>query len=1338
LGPLTPPQQTDRDLNTKCSEECRNKHKAKSLFVSSEYKEALYDMINLTIDMERFQRELSISDTALLYGLQNELYHSFEEFVQYCLSEEEAAEAAEAAEAEAEIESAEEAEEEDLKKTGTDIEKLEKYIHNLRVAVLQEKQAVRAVIEEKAHIEFKEEEEEEEEVEEAIQYIDNLLDEAQRIAAEAEAQRIAAEAEAQRIAAEAEAQRIAAEAEAEAEAQRIADEEAALAEAEAQRIADEADAKAKMEHEALNPRKKQKFPGGGSKLIKGGICSDQMMSNNVEYILEASQKLARCINIHEKYHDFFSSARENIPLIIDVCNDDDLFNTNMPITTPGMSRDLNTLLEEMYENKQCNEWFPTSKTFYHMLQKCPQQLANCMMFKYEQVYLNGNSVFYDKLYKNPVEDERIPFIVGIQGDNDDEESSGVASSGGASSSASQIKYYICIGSDFLPLQKFYKKSDMRIGSQDAPSNNGLKLPLCSDPLRTDNLVNTSGESVPIRIYGRQSEETEPISPHSAFTIAQFMDPAGGPAISPYNLNTSPIFERRELFEECDIGLSDRTQNPIYFAFAQMLLHPNASFARYFTNLAIDLFNKTFFELFGSTSRIVRPADDGAVELFQVIDSFVRFVDGKLLNETTFHEFFDTLKSTQSTQPPLLLLQESLGGNNDFGISSTKDPYRYCQLEIQIATAKPRRVNIHMNDFSVSSIANSVNFFREGKPISNQQSHDRLVALAEAIYAGIVQGSLPEDLKGTKGYNRLISLIITSFKARGDGNQVALLALITAAVDRLLASLDPSVVGISAVLRALKILVSKIFTNDKNTVVQSLILEKDVIKAGGGCRTDGITLDDYRRADDPTKRFICCLFPKLTEKMLIDGNPPSAEDLNAHDFSELETLKVLLVSMPKGNPADMIYASVNHILESLEKQPTLPPLSSSSSKEQNSRIGRLTSDSPQSYFAFKKQFSDPLLRSDIDLKILHEELFKAKNVYDVLSGHTVEILQQLEHILRRDIQKLRLIIPPSKLGKLTPANFELIQMNIQRHMQGKKLEVLNEAIEKAEDIFHLPPDCVQRIEDMINLQSEVQTELIKLDTAFTMAQKQREASIRTLPPRSSKQGLSFREESEAKLQRKETLEQEEAALQISFDEAKQSREEFEQRLKDVLVAKQKRVGLMKQIKDFKSVTPKNKNQVETLKNSLETCLEEIAQEKDIKKELREKKKEEAIANAHLKSIQTKKVKLEIKTEAERLAVTQTPTQVVENIFTSIVKTVTGSSAFNILKQTISRVSSVTFGGGQRTALNNRHRIYTKKRITRKKRRQPNRKTKTKSSNQRRITSKMASARRYHKRGYTHKK
>jgi hypothetical protein len=1265
-------------------------------------------MINLTIDMERFQRELSISDTALLYGLQNELYHYFKRFISDDLSEEAAVE-------------------EDLKKTGTDIEK---YIHNLRVAVLQEKQAVRAVIEEKAHIEFKEEEEEKAEVKEAIQYIDNLL----------------AEAEAQRIAAEAEAQRIAAEAEAEAEAQRIADEEAALAEAEAQRIADEADAKAKMEHEALNPRKKQKFPGGGSKLIKGGICSDQMMSNNVEYILEASQKLARCINIHEKYHDFFSSARENIPLIIDVCNDDDLFNTNMPITTPGMSRDLNTLLEEMYENKQCNEWFPTSKTFYHMLQKCPQQLANCMMFKYEQVYLNGNSVFYDKLYKNPVEDERIPFIVGIQGDNDDEESSGVASSGGASSSASQIKYYICIGSDFLPLQKFYKKSDMRIGSQDAPSNNGLKLPLCSDPLRTDNLVNTSGESVPIRIYGRQSEETEPISPHSAFTIAQFMDPAGGPAISPYNLNTSPIFERRELFEECDIGLSDRTQNPIYFAFAQMLLHPNASFARYFTNLAIDLFNKTFFELFGSTSRIVRPADDGAVELSQVIDSFVRFVDGKPLNETTFHEFFDTLKSTQPTQPtqpPLLLLQESLGGNNDFGMSSTKDPYRYCQLEIQIATAKPRRVNIHMNDFSVSSIANSVNFFREGKPISNQQSHDRLVALAEAIYAGIVQGSLPEDLKGTIGYNRLISLIITSFKARGDGNQVALLALITAAVDRLLASLDPSVVGtsavgISAVLRALKILVSKIFTNDKNTVVQSLILEKDVIKAGGGCRTDGITLDDYRRADDPTKRFICCLFPKLTEKMLIDGNPPSAEDLNAHDFSELETLKVLLVSMPKGNPADMIYASVNHILESLEKQPTLPPLSSSSSKEQNSRIGRLTSDSPQSYFAFKKQFSDPLLRSDIDLKILHEELFKAKNVYDVLSGHTVEILQQLEHILRRDIQKLRLIIPPSKLGKLTPANFELIQMNIQRHMQGKKLEVLNEAIEKAEDIFHLPPDCVQRIEDMINLQSEVQTELIKLDTAFTMAQKQREASIRTLPPRSSKQGLSFREESEAKLQRKETLEQEEAALQISFDEAKQSREEFEQRLKDVLVAKQKRVGLMKQIKDFKSVTPKNKNQVETLKNSLETCLEEIAQEKDIKKELREKKKEEAIANAHLKSIQTKKVKLEIKTEAERLAVTQTPTQVVENIFTSIVKTVTGSSAFNILKQTISRVSSVTFGGGQRTALNNRHRIYTKKRITRKKRRQPNRKTKTKSSNQRRITSKMASARRYHKRGYTHKK
>ena len=144
---------------------------------------------------------------------------------------------------------------------------------------------------------------------------------------------------------------------------------------------------------------------------------------------------------------------------------------------------------------------------------------------------------------------------------------------------------------------------------------------------------------------------------------------------------------------------------------------------------------------------------------------------------------------------------------------------------------------------------------------------------------------------------MLSLIITSFKARGDGNQVALLAIITAAVDTLIASIntliaslnnDPSVIDRRPVLKALKILVSKIFTNDKNTVVQSLILEKHVVKAGGGCQMDNITMADYRVADEDKKLLICFYYSSLTEKYLELGRVPAPEEIDDSYFSYPET------------------------------------------------------------------------------------------------------------------------------------------------------------------------------------------------------------------------------------------------------------------------------------------------------------------------------------------------------------------------------------------------------------------------------------------------------------------
>jgi len=1134
------------------------------------------------------------------------------------------------------------------------------------------------------------------------------------------------------------------------------------------------------------PSKKPKHEplGGGSKFIKGGICSDPGFSpspNTVDYIMRNSLYLADSMTEKEIRHDF-AGSRENIGDITGVCSEYASLRVNNPIVhSAPINPELNDLLRSLSGNTSSGEWSATSQIFSHMLDKCPEELANCMMFKYEKVYKSGPLFYYDAASKFPVEDERIPFIVGFQGGEleDSEEASG--------SSVAPTTYYIIIGSNFLKLEKYYGV-DILIGSVDAPSNNSLKIPLYLDPIIYEN-------DTPI--YSAQ--QNTGINPHNVVTIASNLDPSVSPPTFPHNFNTDAIFERHTLFEECDIGLSDRTQNPIYFAFAQMLLHPNASFARYFTNLAIDLFNKTFFELFGSTSRIVRPTDDGAVELFQGIDDFVDSVDfGENKGQQSFHAFMNGLGKTTYDQTKHGLLftssEDSLVNITIDDFSQQEVPtaisgqYKFCNLLVGNKSGKPTSIFIGFDDFSVSNVANTVNEIRVGNVSTIPGSpKSRLLALANVIYDGIDQVRLPAELRGPGNKNKMLSLIITSFKARGDGNQVALLALITAAVDTLIASIntliasinnDPSVIDRRPVLKALKILVSKIFTNDKNTVVQSLILEKHVVKAGGGCQMDNITMADYRVADDDKKLLICFYYSRLTEKYLELGRVPAPEEIDDSYFSYPETLKVLFVSTPKGNPETMMKKSIIHMMESFVSQytPSERSLASSTTQSIDVMIQTLKDDlqpaagasssskapvvsferdvknlverlkNASQGFYFKQKFVDSL-RKEPQLEGLYKKLFKAKSVYDVLSGHTVGMLDELGDILRDDIAILKKLVPPQKIGNLSRANFERIQRHILEHIEGKKIEVVLEAIRHSEDIFHLPKTCISTITSMIDIQTEVQTNLLELEKRLEAAIEAREKSKRVLPSRSSKP-LSFTEVDLAAADKLDDLQQKIYEIEEEKKRLDEENKSLNDQLSEIEKAKANRAKLLSEIKEF-NTKQKGKQvakdaaaaatKLQTLKaqavKAKQDALQEKETEKQLKVELRANQRElKKIGEDQAKTV----AKIKIKELGTKASASQSSTgDFGIGVFKRVVDAVRTSTLFSSIHSLLPRISA-TFGGSQRTALNNRHRIYTKKRITRKKRRQPNRKTKTKSSNQRRITSKMASARRYHKRGYTHKK
>jgi hypothetical protein len=98
--------------------------------------------------------------------------------------------------------------------------------------------------------------------------------------------------------------------------------------------------------------------------------------------------------------------------------------------------------------------------------------------------------------------------------------------------------------------------------------------------------------------------------------------------------------------------------------------------------------------------------------------------------------------------------------------------------------------------------------------------------------------------------------------------------------------------------------------------------------------DNITMADYRVADDDKKLLICFYYSRLTEKYLELGRVPAPEEIDDSYFSYPETLKVLFVSTPKGNPETMMKKSIIHMMESFVSQYTPSERSSASSTTQS--------------------------------------------------------------------------------------------------------------------------------------------------------------------------------------------------------------------------------------------------------------------------------------------------------------------------------------------------------------------------------------------------------------------
>ena len=909
----------------------------------------------------------------------------------------------------------------------------------------------------------------------------------------------------------------------------------------------------------------------------------------MEYTLDKSLNMAFALQKNELNHDFKKLKPPSLKELRE------LFGT---IRNPRFNYH-EELLKSILNDSDPDEWHATSETFKYLIRECPEELANWTIFKYEKIGTDGTNFFYldhTGAHKEEVHSSLYPFIIGLSGDRDEDTSNSAtsaasaasAASGSASGSASEssgkmdmsvlptgvlvdndVVYYLAIASDFMPVDVFYSKTDLLYGCVDAP----IKYKLLSPLFGTHQLSNN------IRIYSQEVAITNFVN------MAMLWDPSVTPPVYPTDFNIKMIFDK---FIDGNFDLVTDTMPIHYFAFAQLLLNPNVKFAQYFTNKTIKLFNKTFFELFGSSSEIKSSLTDAAAkdlffkecEKIEAIlpEKFDR-TEGNHLN--TFYELFKDVKTIYDENIHTLLLTNDANNDDNFrdvyvddfeGTEelSIKGQYKFCRFIVHIPDIGDRVLYINLiDDLKISSINSCVNAImsatEEGYPlIKTPGSNIRLITFAEAIYDGIRIDPRPDFI--TK--RNMIALIVNTFKARGDGNQVALLAVLNVAINELLSDIEISRESESDknlsgehILLAFNKIIDKIITNDKNTVVQSVYFERPVIKASGGMQL-GYTREEFDESDNHTKQIVSFYFANFLKEMTSEsGGRVQPVETSSAKF-EIDTKRVLFVSLPKGNPTTLIIPSILSIFDSFlsyyERQIT--PLREFNTKYSDierdiSKLKRteitdeasvegflnafliciqtMTPDTPDTndiLLLFTKNFFErfksiydkengkfyegTLVDNTYKLNEFYKLLLKAKNVFDVLTGSTVAILDELESILFKDIVLLTSVLPKDVLpdnlrgqsstssssGKqLTEKNLRRIQENIRKHIYGEKMNFVFDAFEKAigkpdgsDSIFHLLPSSTRVILSLMKKQLMVKERLVSLDKCIKEVEEQRKS------------------------------------------------------------------------------------------------------------------------------------------------------------------------------------------------------------------------------------------------------
>jgi hypothetical protein len=331
------------------------------------------------------------------------------------------------------------------------------------------------------------------------------------------------------------------------------------------------------------------------------------------------------------------------------------------------------------------------------------------------------------------------------------------------------------------------------------------------------------------------------------TPASILDPSSTPKITAADSNVSVMFTYPD------------TDKRWWYAFIQSCFHPNNRYSKIFMNEFCKLFTKCVCSMFGSTTNIVFQMGNLEDEL----DQFNRLVS-VLKNgiPKSYDELKDKIAKFYSNSPQLYSNQSILfttTNNREIGIDTTEffskpgepsnEPFKFCRLILTIGSIQTV-VFLGFDDFAIPKIEYTVNLLlaKEGfkKELNtdlttgsvvkycdelsrerdeSKQAAARLIYLAYTIYIGIPRGNVPNiDL------NEILALIVLTFKARGDSNQVSFLALIKDMLETANEKKRIDKDFYSVIMEIVRLL-----TNDKNTMVSGLLSNLNMIRGGGGYR-----------------------------------------------------------------------------------------------------------------------------------------------------------------------------------------------------------------------------------------------------------------------------------------------------------------------------------------------------------------------------------------------------------------------------------------------------------------------------------------------------------------------